>query len=68
MRRLTGDTGHWWAVCVCVCVGGGGGTYSIISVNPAIYIQPGYIAGLIYGPRGQRYNGFPLYICHYMID
>ena len=23
--------------------------------------QPGYIAGLIYGPRGPRYNGFPLY-------
>ena len=22
--------------------------------------QPGYIAGLIYGPRGLRYNGFPL--------
>ena len=25
--------------------------------------QPGYIAGLIYGPRGLRYNAFPLYIC-----
>ena len=23
--------------------------------------QPGYIPGLIYGPRGPRYNGFPLY-------
>ena len=23
--------------------------------------QPRYIAGLIYGPRGPHYNGFPLY-------
>ena len=23
--------------------------------------QPGYIAGVIYGPQGLRYKGFPLY-------
>ena len=28
---------------------------------PCYIRQPGYITGLIYGPRGPRYNGFPLY-------
>ena len=50
MRGSTADTGHLWAAW-----GGGGG-------DGQCYIrQPGYITGLIYGPRGLRYNGFPLY-------
>ena len=48
MRQSTMDTGHSWAVCVW------GGMQRYIR-------QPGYIAGLIYGPRGLRYIGFPLY-------
>ena len=47
MRRSTADTGHSWA----------GGEHI-----PRYIHQPGYIAGLIYGPREPRYNGFPLYI------
>ena len=35
-------------------VGGGGIEHYIC--------QPGYIAGLIYGSQGPRYNGFPLYL------
>ena len=35
--------------------GGGGGDIQ------RYICQPGYITGLIYGPRGPRYNGFPLY-------
>ena len=46
MRRTTADTGHSWA-----------GREHI----PRYIHQPGYIAGLIYGPREPRYNGFPLY-------
>ena len=40
-------------------VGGGEGGI------PRYILQPGYIADLIYGPRGQRYNGFPLYIVYF---
>ena len=32
-------------------------------IDKQYYIhQPGYIAGLIYGPRGPCYNGFPLHV------
>ena len=48
MRRSTAGTGHSWAAW---------GEHI-----PRYIRQPGYIAGLIYGPRGPRYNGFPLYI------
>ena len=47
MRQSTADTGHWWAAWWGI----------------QRYIrQPGYIRGLIYGPRGPRYNGIPLCI------
>ena len=52
MRRLTADTGHSRAA---LGVGAGGG-----GEIPRYICQPGYIAGLIYGPQGPRYNGFPL--------
>ena len=45
MRQSTTDTGHSWAAW--------GGIQHYIC-------QPGYIAGLIYGPRRPRYKGFPL--------
>ena len=51
MRRSTVDTGHSWAAW------GRGEKYI-----PRYIRQPGYIAGLIYGPRGPPYNGFPLYL------
>ena len=48
MRRSTADTGHSWAAW------GRGDIQRYIR-------QPQFIAGLVYGPRGPRFNGFPLY-------
>ena len=53
MRRSTADIGHSWAA-----LGGGHKRY---------ICQPGYMAGLIYGPQGPRYNRFLLYSVYFML-